>query len=104
MTKSLQECENNPDTLYLELEKIRQRIESISEERIDNNKMVAQIFNQMPSVYENKVDYVKHLIDSGRELTLVDVVGHLREKFLSLKKEDTLDSRTSNNTNKSYPD
>ena len=23
MTKSLQECENNPDTLYLELEKIR---------------------------------------------------------------------------------
>ena len=59
--------------------------------------MIAQILNQMPSVYENKVDYVKHLIDSGTELTLVDVV-HLREKYLSLKKEDTLDSRTSNNT------
>ena len=60
--------------------------------------MIAQILNQMPSVYENKVDYIKHLVDSGTELTLVDVVGHLREKILSLKKEDTLDSRTSNNT------
>ena len=50
MTKSLQECENNPDTLYLELEKIRQRIGNISEDRIDDNEMIAQILNQMPSV------------------------------------------------------
>ena len=39
MTKSLQECENNPDTLYLELEKIRQRIESISEDHIVENSI-----------------------------------------------------------------
>ena len=67
----------------------------MSEDRIDDNQMIAQILNQMPSVYENMVDYVKHLIDSGTELTLVDVLGHLREKNLSLKKEDTLDSRIS---------
>ena len=60
--------------------------------------MIAQILNQMPSVYENKVNHVKYQIDSGIELTLADVVGHLREKYLSLKKEDILDSRTSNNT------
>ena len=49
--------------------------------------MLAQILNQMPSVYENKVDYVKHLIDSGTELTLVDVVGHLRETFCPRRKK-----------------
>ena len=50
--------------------------------------MIAQILNQMPSIHENKVDYVKHLIDSGTKPTLVDVVGHLREKYLSLNKDD----------------
>ena len=45
MTKSLQECENNPDMLYLELERIRQ-IESISEEHIKDDEMIAQIQNQ----------------------------------------------------------
>ena len=53
--------------------------------------MVAQILNQMPSIYENKVDYVKHLIDSGTEPALIDVVGHLREKYMSLNKDDVLD-------------
>ena len=37
MTKSLQECENDPDMLYLELERIRQRIKSISEEHIKDD-------------------------------------------------------------------
>ena len=98
LTKSLQECENNPDTLYLELEKIQQRIGCISEDRIKDNEMIAQILNQTPSVYENKVNHIKHQIDSGKELTLVEVLGYLKDKYLSLKKEDILDSRTSNNT------
>ena len=77
MTKSLQECENDLDILYLELERIRQRIESISEERIKDSEMIAQILNQMPSTYENKVDHIKHLINIENEPTLVEVVGHL---------------------------
>ena len=48
----------------------------------------------MQSIYENKVDHIKHLIDSGTEPTLVEVLGHLREKYLSLNKDDVLDSRT----------
>ena len=60
MTKSLQECENNPDMLSLELERIWQRIESISEERIKDSEMIAQILNQMPNAYENKVNHIKH--------------------------------------------
>ena len=60
--------------------------------------MIAQILNQMPNTYENKVDHIKHLIDIGKKPTLVEVMGHLREKFMSLNKDDTLDSRTSNNT------
>ena len=81
MTKSLQECENDPDMLYLELERIRQRIESISEEHIKDDEMIAQILNQMPNTYENKVDHIKHLIDIGKKPTLVEVVGHLRESL-----------------------
>ena len=77
MTKSLQECENDPDMLYLELERIRQRIKSISEEHIKDEEMIAQILNQMPNTYENKVDHIKHLKDIGMEPTLVEVVGHL---------------------------
>ena len=77
MTKSLQECENNPDMLFLELERIQQRIESISKEHIKDSEMIAQILNQMPSAYENKVDHIKHLIDIGKKSTLVEVVGHL---------------------------
>ena len=33
MTKTLQECEDNPDTLYLELKKIRQRIACVSKRK-----------------------------------------------------------------------
>ena len=77
MTKSLDECEQNPDVLYLELEKIRQKNLNVSDDSIDNNKMIAQIINQMPSIYENKVDHIKHQIDSGKEITLVEVLGHL---------------------------
>ena len=47
MTKSLQECENDLDMLFLELERIQQRIESISDERIKDSEMIAQILNQM---------------------------------------------------------
>ena len=64
--------------------------------------MIAQILNQMPNTYENKVDHIKHLIDIGKKPTLVEVVGHLREKFTSLNKDNTLDSRTSNNTKALY--
>ena len=71
MTKSLQECENDPDMLYLELERVRQRIESISDECIKDNEMIAQILNQMPNAYENKVDHIKHLIDIGKKPTLL---------------------------------
>ena len=60
--------------------------------------MIAQILNQMPSAYENKVDHIKHLIDIGNKPTLVKVIGHLREKFMSLNKDDVLNSRMSNNT------
>ena len=77
MTKSFQECKNDPDILFLELERIRQRIESISNERINDSEMIAQILNQMPSAYENKVDHIKDLINIGNEPTLVEVVGHL---------------------------
>ena len=98
MTKSLEECEQNPDILYLELEKIQQKISSVSSNHIDDNEMIAQIVNQMPSVYENKVDHIKHQIDSGKEMTLVEVLGHLRDKYMSLKKENNIDSRTSSNT------
>ena len=45
ITKSLQECEDNPDTLYLELERIRQRIACICNERINDKEMFAQILN-----------------------------------------------------------
>ena len=84
--------------LFLELERIQQRIESISKEHIEDSEMIAQILNQMPSTYENKVDHIKHLIDIGNEPTLVEVVGYLQEKFMSLNNDDVLDSRTSNNT------
>ena len=60
--------------------------------------MMTQILNQMPNAYENKVDHIKHLIDTGKEPTLVEVVGHLREKIISLNKDNTLDSKTANNT------
>ena len=43
MTKSLQECEDNPDTLYLELERIRQRSVCVCNERVDDKEMIAQI-------------------------------------------------------------
>ena len=52
----------------------------------------------MPNTYENKVDHIKHLINIGSKPTLVEVVGHFREKFMSLNKDNILDSRTSNNT------
>ena len=61
----------------LELKRIQQRIESISEERIKDSEMIAQILNQMPSTYENKVNHIKHLIDIGNKPTLVEVVGYL---------------------------
>ena len=56
-------------------------IESISEEHIKDEEMIAQILNHMPNTYDNKVDHIKHLIDIGKKPTLVEVVGHLREKF-----------------------
>ena len=56
--------------------------------------MIAQIVNQIPSVYENKVDRIKDQIDCGIEMTLVEVLGHLRDKYMSLKKENNIDSRT----------
>ena len=64
MTKSLDECEQNPDVLYLELGKIQQKISSVSDDCIEDNEMIAQIMNQMTSVCENKVDHIKHQIDS----------------------------------------
>ena len=63
--------------LYLELERIRQRIESISDKRIKDDEMIAQLLNQMLNTYKNKVDHMKHLIDIGKKPTLVEVVGHL---------------------------
>ena len=98
MTKSLEECEQNLDILYPELEKIWQKKSSVSSNSIDDNKMIAQIINQMLSVYENKVDHIKHQIDSGVEMRLVELLGHLRDKYVSLKKENNIDSRTSKNT------
>ena len=98
MTKSLEDSENDPEVLYLELERIRQRIQSISNECIKDEDMITQILNQMPDTYENKVDHIKHLIDTGKEPTLVEVVGHLREKFISLNKDSTLDSKATSNT------
>ena len=98
MNKTLQECENNPDTLFLELEKIRQRIACVCKEKIDDKEMIAQILNQMPNAYENKVDYIKREIDNEKDITLIEVLGHLRDKFLTLKKENKIDSTTSNNT------
>ena len=80
MIKSVQDCENDPDVLYLELERIRQRIQSISDEHIKDEEMITQILNQVLDTYENKVDHIKHLIDTRKEPTLVEVVGHLREK------------------------
>ena len=55
--------------------------------------MIAQIVNQTPSVYGNKVDHIKHQIDCGVEMTLVEVLGHLRDKYMSLKKENNIDSK-----------
>ena len=52
----------------------------------------------MPSAYKNKVDHNKHLINIWNEPTMVEVIGHLQEKYLSLNKDNVLDSRTSNNT------
>ena len=57
---------------------------NVSSNSIANNEMIAQMINQMPSVYENKVDHIKHQIDSGIEMTLVEVLGHLRDKYMSL--------------------
>ena len=98
MNKTLNECENNPDTLFLELEKIRQRIACVCKEKIDDKEMIAQILNQMPNAYKNKVDYIKREIDNENDITLIEVLGHLRDKYLTLKKENKIDSTTSNNT------
>ena len=53
--------------------------------------MIVQIVNQMPSVYENKVDHIKHQIDSGVEMTLVGVLGQLKDKYMTMKKENNID-------------
>ena len=98
MNKTLQDCDNNPDTLYLELEKIRQRIACVCKEKIHDKEMIAQILNQMLDVYENKVNYIKHEIDNGKDVKLIEVLGHLRDKYLTLKKENKIDSNTTSNT------
>ena len=60
--------------------------------------MIAQMINQMPSINENKVDHIKHQIDSGKEIMLVEILGHLRDKYMSLKKEKNFESRITSNT------
>ena len=83
MTKSLQECENDPDMLYLELERIRQRIESISDERIKDDEMIAQILNQMPNAYENKVDHIKpSKIYQNRSIPTYLFCPYMLERYL----------------------
>ena len=47
--------------------------------------------------YENKIDHIKHLIDSGIKLNIVQVLGHLIDKYISLTKGKSFDSRTSSN-------
>ena len=44
----------------------------------------------MPSAYENKIDHIKHQIDSGTKMSLVEVLSHFRDKYISLKKERTM--------------
>ena len=63
---------------------------NLSDNSYDDNQMIAQMLVQMPSIYENKVDHIKHQIDSGNEITSVEVLGHLRDKYMSLKKETVL--------------
>ena len=60
--------------------------------------MIAQMLVQMPSIYKNKVDHTKHQVDGGINILLVEVLGHLRDKYIFLKNKIFFDSRTSSNT------
>ena len=53
--------------------------------------------------YENKIDHIKHLIDSGIKLNVVQVLGQLRDKYISLTKGKSFDSRTSSNNTALFP-
>ena len=63
-----------------------------------NEVLITQILLQMPSIYENKIDHIKHKIDIRTKMSIVEVLGHLRDKYISLKKEKSFDSRASHNT------
>ena len=52
----------------------------------------------MLDVYETKIDHIKYQIDSGIKLSIVQVLSHLRDKYISLNKGKNIDSRNSSNT------
>ena len=52
----------------------------------DENVIITQILIQMLDVYENKIDHIKQQIDSGIKMSIVQVLSHLRDKYISLKK------------------
>ena len=83
--------------LYLELEKIQQKNSSLGNNNFTGKVLVTQILIWMLDKYENKIDHIKHLIDSGHKLNIVQVLGHLRDKYISLTKGKSFDSRTSSN-------
>ena len=66
--------------------KLQQKITSLSDSSFDKDALITQILICMPDVYENKIDYSKHQINSGIKLLIVQVLSHLRDKYISLKK------------------
>ena len=85
------------DLYYLELEQIRQKSSNLGEKTFNNNVLISQILINLAIEYENKKDHIKHLIDGGNKLAIIDVLGHFREKFVSLAKGRDFDPRTTRN-------
>ena len=49
---------------------------SLIDKKVSDYVLITQILIRMPEEYENKADHTKHLINSGIQLTIVDVLGH----------------------------
>ena len=98
-SKRFESLGRSPDLYYLELEQIRQKLSNLGEKSLTNDVLISQILINLPIEYENKKNHIQHLIDSGNKLTIIDVLGHLRENIVSLTKGREFDSRiTRNNT------
>ena len=66
---------------------------SLGDSSFDKDALITQILICMPDVYENKIDHIKHQIDSDIKLSNVQVLSHLRDKYILLNKGKNTDPK-----------